>query len=751
MVELLNAANKARTALSGAITATATSFSVEDASSFPKPPFAITVEDEIMEVGTVSGNTFSNVTRGLEGTVAVAHEQGAPVENRFTAGTYNRMVDSFNEQKVKVIKVEQELNNFKTTLQQININQEAKQKVSGYDIITIPKNAANGQVSDIVLLGRTYTNGVINGDFSDSTNGWLNDIGSLAVADNIIIGTSNGVSRKRAIHTTTNIPVASNKKVYFKARFRTRSENATKLEFNVRGSITSGTIQSIIFNNPEKDRWYYINDIISLPSNMEGNIRIVFWMTHESAEQSEGQVLEIDGNYGVLAVDLTSLGETETDTDKLSQKYHFINGTKSTNSVRVKSVGKNLMPSFDKWTMHPNTRLINNNEIEIKFNDIFSSPFISIQQNKDYILKYSTTRGGVRARLIYYDENKNLIENTNGTLSDTFRIRHSLARYVRWNYYPSTDQPDYRCVKNMQLEEGTVATAYEPYRESTSYLSNVGELRSLPNGVKDEISIGAGGTVKTKRISDDIPVSNTVYDSIDTETYTNVDVIKTTVFGLAKAGTIGVDGQTRYYDKNGVELTEVAQADIDLEASVGKYYWHTDKTLWIIVAKGTYVDIAAARTGLGATSLNYQLAQPIITPVQVSGTLVSYPSGTVYIERVVPDAGLYTDKMTVLHKDLPIKALERLSKIDYTTGLETELNVSQAVISSDKLSFTHPSLAENDIVFFIYEYDRESTIPTTEIEYYDSRYVIEDKTTGKFYKWNIEVDNGVPNIVLTEV
>ncbi len=154
MAELLNAANRARTALSGAITATATSFSVEDASSFPKPPFAITVEDEIMEVGTVSGNTFSNVTRGLEGTVAVAHEQGAPVENRFTAGTYNRMVDSFNEQKVKVIKVEQELNNFKTTLQQININQEAKQKVSGYDIITIPKNAANGQIS-VTVRGRT--------------------------------------------------------------------------------------------------------------------------------------------------------------------------------------------------------------------------------------------------------------------------------------------------------------------------------------------------------------------------------------------------------------------------------------------------------------------------------------------------------------------------------------------------------------------------------------------------------------------
>ena len=54
------------------------------------------------------------------------------------------------EQKLKVAKVEKELNDYKSVIAQANINQEAKQKASGYGIIPLPKNAANGQVSDVV-------------------------------------------------------------------------------------------------------------------------------------------------------------------------------------------------------------------------------------------------------------------------------------------------------------------------------------------------------------------------------------------------------------------------------------------------------------------------------------------------------------------------------------------------------------------------------------------------------------------------
>lgn len=86
----LNAANNARTVLAEAITSDATSFTVADAAAFPAPPFRVTVENEIMEIGAKDDqlNTFSSVQRGLEGTAAASHPEGATVENRLTAGTY---------------------------------------------------------------------------------------------------------------------------------------------------------------------------------------------------------------------------------------------------------------------------------------------------------------------------------------------------------------------------------------------------------------------------------------------------------------------------------------------------------------------------------------------------------------------------------------------------------------------------------------------------------------------------------------
>ena len=102
-------------------------------------------------------------------------------------------------------------------------------------------------------------------------------------------------------------------------------------------------------------------------------------------------------------------------------------------------------------------------------------------------------------------------------------------------------------------------------------------------------------------------ISSTDYASLDTATYTNVDVVKTTALNTSIVGTTGVDGFTIYQNSSGTDLTEVSQANIDLLASVGKYYYHTDGTIWIIVANGAYADIAAARTGLGSTTTYFQI------------------------------------------------------------------------------------------------------------------------------------------------
>ena len=152
-----------------------------------------------------------------------------------------------------------------------------------------------------------------------------------------------------------------------------------------------------------------------------------------------------------------------------------------------------------------------------------------------------------------------------------------------------------------------------------------------------------------------------------------------------------------------------------------------------------------------AIELTYQLAEPIITPIDVSGTLLSYPSGTVYVEPVVVDAGIYDEGITILHQDLPIDYIAKLSKVNFTTGLETELDVSTVIINEDKKSFTHPELVSGDIVFFTYFHNVEGTQGELSLEYYDSRHVLKDSVTGKFYKVVPTVADGVLTNGLVEV
>ena len=87
----LNAANNAETTLAWAISNSSPSIPVASGAAFPSAPFLISIDDEIIEVGAKNGNTFSDLLRGQEGTVAAYHDHGAKVENRFTAGAYSEL------------------------------------------------------------------------------------------------------------------------------------------------------------------------------------------------------------------------------------------------------------------------------------------------------------------------------------------------------------------------------------------------------------------------------------------------------------------------------------------------------------------------------------------------------------------------------------------------------------------------------------------------------------------------------------
>src|SRR5690625_1350955 len=101
----VNASNNAVAKLSSNINSSQTSLTVDDASIFPDAPFLVTVNNnrhnmEIMRVTNVSRNTIT-VQRGREGTSASSHNAGSNVENNFTAGMYQTLVDEVDKLVIK--------------------------------------------------------------------------------------------------------------------------------------------------------------------------------------------------------------------------------------------------------------------------------------------------------------------------------------------------------------------------------------------------------------------------------------------------------------------------------------------------------------------------------------------------------------------------------------------------------------------------------------------------------------------------
>lgn len=480
-------------------------------------------------------------------------------------------------------------------------------------------------------------------------------------------------------------------------------------------------------------------------------------------------VISLPPNAAEGQVGVSVKGNTEVDNE---------GNIKSTVSVvRLKSVGKNLVP---KNINVPRYAIIEGREcIQPNYADNFTSiqsegvfyaispnvfykyANIKFKPNTQYTLQLRGQNLGTNTaiRIIHTDGSTVIGSTTPGFALSTLTSTIGKTVLAIVFYHQFWGQNTAIDLDSIMLYEGTIATPYEPYKESVAYITaknesgNILELRSLPNGVKDEVRVSGGKAELIKRIDDLI-----LDGSLDWTFLTSSEGVKKIRVPIPVNTSLGV-ANTRATYKETQLIFNTTQAIANLKP--GEYF-----TLTLDGIQYFYTAIDDIDSGwvnpptkqdmknffnANPITLTYQLATPIEKPIQTSGSLVSYPSGTVYVEPFVADAGIYTDKMTVLHQDLPIKQIESLYKVDFQTGLEHPLDISQCIISQDKLSFTHPDLLEGDIVFFEYEYDVESTEGETEVEYYDSRYVVKDDVTGKFYKWNVKVSNGIPTIEVVEV
>lgn len=227
-------------------------------------------------------------------------------------------------------------------LEGLNPNQEAKQTVTGYDIVSLPKSAANGHMG-VGLKGLTATNLIQNGNFADGTMGWSAGASTITVKNHILSHTSSGTSTYPSVWTTTTnrFQMMKDHKLYIRRTCRvTYDECVQMLSYFSDNDVP---ISAPTIKTPEKDAWYTTSGIVLVPEEYDGQSPALY-MSHGQSTPTTGATMEVKE---VLVIDLTATfgadnEPTKEECDIMFANY-FDNTQHTAGSVRVKSVGKNLV------------------------------------------------------------------------------------------------------------------------------------------------------------------------------------------------------------------------------------------------------------------------------------------------------------------------------------------------------------------------------------------------------------------------
>lgn len=104
MTTFLSKANNAAGELLSSIGSGDTSLTLKtgEGALFPSSNFLISIDSEIIKVGSRSGDVFSSLVRAQESTAAAAHTANSAVEQRITKGTFTELEDAINQNETDI-------------------------------------------------------------------------------------------------------------------------------------------------------------------------------------------------------------------------------------------------------------------------------------------------------------------------------------------------------------------------------------------------------------------------------------------------------------------------------------------------------------------------------------------------------------------------------------------------------------------------------------------------------------------------
>lgn len=599
---------------------------------------------------------------------------------------------------------------------------------AGQDVDVFP-SVENGKISG-TAKGRTATNILDNTVAGcEATTGWN--------ASNITIATdsSDEFEGTNCLKVTLNagktsgsayrdiLSLLDTTKYYFISAHEKNNNlsTGTELRMNLVGDV--GFIDASTINSSN----YLRQGLVIQPSDFDTATEARIYLQVYGAETEYGF-------FDAIMINEISASEYAEGADVLLQKYNWHLGTKSTNHVRLKAVGKNLVHNgngeegLNNWlTTTDATLTYDGSQFILTTTAINKSAYTErfvIDATESHMLSAKIKSDGVnsvRMYVSYYDASGAFISNEySSTIANTFAtVTKQLTipsgtKEIGVTIYNTTATTSY--FKEIQLEIGSTATTYESYKESPRYYTRT--YRSLPNLVKD--TIDDDGT-ETLRVSDDYVLQSGDITGLVSGTNLQRVVIPISTFTNIATLTSAIEGKFRI---DGFP-NETDQSNYD---TVGfENYFATDGTnLLILKPLGTYADLATAQTDLvatKATTLNYQLQSEIKT--QLSLPIVqSFEKGTVIVDLVIKEQLTYNattgNGIDITDTNYKIDSLESVDKIEFTENGEvrTPISLGDCTIAGDGLSFTLTGASDGELYEFVRFYPKElGTLPEIEASY----------------------------------
>lgn len=473
-------------------------------------------------------------------------------------------------------------------------------------IKSLPVGALQGKVSGLKMEGLSLVNSMVNGDFSNGT-GWGNQYGTLSDSNKIATSTANGVTSAGNI-VQNSIVSNIGDKIFLYGRCRVTNELCTKIVSRI---YDGADVVGATIANPVQNQWYDVATTMTRVS-AGSSCTIYFYHHYTDAATANGKVMEVDGNAGVFAINMTALGiESFTEEQMLDLvRSGYFEGLKGVEKAKAKTVGKNL---FDKNTVQLNKELNASGEF-INSVNYSVSDYIPIKANTTY------TKSNNIVYLYYYDGQKKFISPRG---ANNQQLSPANARYMKAELLnPALD--------TAQIEEGSVATPYEPYQSSELAIEPT--LRSLPNGIKDRIFEQDGQIWFEKNVEEYVLKSGDIIGLITTEL--NVDYLYVSMPDSIISPTVAIQSKSISTDKT-IPSTNAFDKSLPWNHGYGTNYWG-NKRMLIFVPKGTYATLSVAQTALAGTKIHYQLATPQLINLteqgMTEGQLESFENGTCYLD-----------------------------------------------------------------------------------------------------------------------